>query len=216
MNPKRIILVRHGESESNVDSKLFGWKPDHAHDLTDKGHEDAHLAGRNIAGILNGETFGVFVSPYVRTLQTKDDILSELKPAVPAFVLQDPRLREQDYGAFPTEDESRLYREIRKKYGRFFYRFPGGESCADVYDRLSDFMGTLHRRFQREDCPENIIIVFHGTAMKCFLFRWYHWDVQKFEEMRSYPHACHIVLMTKQDGTSEYTVCEPFVQYFLG
>jgi hypothetical protein len=27
--------------------------------------------------------------------------------------------------------------EQRLKYGRFFYRFPDGESAADVYDRMT-------------------------------------------------------------------------------
>jgi len=29
--------------------------------------------------------------------------------------------------------------EQRLKYGRFFYRFPDGESAADVYDRMTMF-----------------------------------------------------------------------------
>lgn len=32
--------------------------------------------------------------------------------------------------------QARNYAE-RLKYGRFFYRFPDGESAADVYDRMN-------------------------------------------------------------------------------
>lgn len=31
----------------------------------------------------------------------------------------------------------RVEKEIRHRYGRFFYRFPDGESAADVYDRIT-------------------------------------------------------------------------------
>ena len=213
MKPKRIILVRHGESEAEVDHTLFSSKPDSNHLLTEAGHLQAHEAGRKIASLLKEDMFGVFVSPYMRTLQTKNDILLEL-PTKPAFVFQDPRLREQDYGAFPTEEDSKRDRWTRSRYGRFFYRFPGGESCADVYDRLSTFFETLHRCFQRDDCPENIIIISHATAIKCFLFRWYHWDVQLFEIMASYPPNCHIVVMEKPEGASRYAVGEPFETYY--
>lgn len=213
MKPKRIILVRHGQSEADVDHTIFSRKPDSDHELTNEGHRQAHEAGRNIASLLKEDKFGVFVSPYKRTIQTKNDILLELA-SKPAFVFQDPRLREQDYGAFPTKEDSKSNRETRFKYGRFFYRFPGGESCADVYDRLSSFFETLHRYFQRDDCPENIIIIFHSTAIKCFLFRWYHWNVRFFEIMPSYPPNGHIIVMEKPEGSSQYAVSEPFKLYY--
>lgn len=31
----------------------------------------------------------------------------------------------------------------------YFKRIPDGESAADVYDRVSDFFGTLHRDFEK-------------------------------------------------------------------
>ena len=68
MKPKRIILVRHGESEAEVDHTLFSSKPDSNHLLTEAGHLQAHEAGRKVASLLKEDMFGVFVSPYMRTL----------------------------------------------------------------------------------------------------------------------------------------------------
>lgn len=31
----------------------------------------------------------------------------------------------------------KVIKETRERFGRFFYRFPEGESAADVYDRVS-------------------------------------------------------------------------------
>lgn len=31
----------------------------------------------------------------------------------------------------------RVEKAVRLLYGRFFYRFPNGESAADVYDRIT-------------------------------------------------------------------------------
>lgn len=31
----------------------------------------------------------------------------------------------------------KVVKETRERFGRFFYRFPEGESAADVYDRVS-------------------------------------------------------------------------------
>ena len=32
---------------------------------------------------------------------------------------------------------------VRLRYGRFFYRFPDGESAADVYDRVTGTMADI-------------------------------------------------------------------------
>lgn len=40
-------------------------------------------------------------------------------------------------GNFQDREKMRKEKEVRKRYGRFFYRFPDGESAADVYDRIT-------------------------------------------------------------------------------
>ena len=55
MKPKRIILIRHGESEANVDRYLFGQVPDYTIELTQKGREQALEAGRKLKGIVGDE-----------------------------------------------------------------------------------------------------------------------------------------------------------------
>lgn len=204
MMPKRIILLRHGESEANVDPTVYARVPDWQIALTGKGVEQAKDAGRKIGSILGEEPFGVFVSPYRRTLQTKDAMLEGIGRK-PVFDYQDPELREQEYGNMPPTEENMANRAFRKQFGFFFYRFPDGESCADIYDRMALFIDSLFRRFDRDDCPENIILVSHGTAIKCFLARWYHWDIGRFDTMPILPN-CHITVM---EGS---TLTEPFAE----
>ena len=40
------------------------------------------------------------------------------------------------------------YMNERREFGSFYYRFPEGESGADVYDRVTDFLGSLNREFK--------------------------------------------------------------------
>lgn len=207
MTPKRIILLRHGESEANIDPAVYARVPDWQIALTANGVEQARGAGRKIAGLIGGESFGVFSSPYVRTEQTKNAMLEGMERE-PEFDYQDPCLREQEYGNMPPTDENNANREFRKKFGYFFYRFPNGESCADVYDRMALFLDTLYRRFDRPNCPENIIIVSHGTAIKCFLARWYHRNIERFDSIGQLPN-CHVSVMTAEDG--RFIVNEPFI-----
>ena len=48
MKPKRIILIRHGESEGNVDRLNYETIPDYALNLTNTGQEQARIAGKQI------------------------------------------------------------------------------------------------------------------------------------------------------------------------
>lgn len=54
------------------------------------------------------------------------------------------RVREQDFGNFQEEQRMKAIKETRERFGRFFYRFPEGESAADVYDRVSSKIFLLH------------------------------------------------------------------------
>ena len=192
MTPKRIILLRHGESEANVDHEVYAKIPDWKIALTDTGVAQAREAGRKIAGLIGGESFGVFSSPYVRTEQTKKAMLKGMG-RTPVFDYQDPELREQEYGNMPPTDVNYARHRARKEFGMFFYRFAEGESCADVYDRMAIFMNTLFRRFERADCPDNVILVSHGLAIKCFLavVPLADYDFRRDEDAAQLPHFGH-------------------------
>ena len=52
-------------------------------------------------------------------------------------VREECRIREQDFGNFQVEERMKVIKQTRERFGRFFYRFPEGESAADVFDRVS-------------------------------------------------------------------------------
>ena len=68
--PRRIVLVRHGESEGNADDSVYEREPDHALRLTRNGREQAAAVGERLRELFGDETISAYVSPYRRTLQT--------------------------------------------------------------------------------------------------------------------------------------------------
>ena len=50
----------------------------------------------------------------------------------------DSRIREQEFGNLQGDD-FKLFRQEQQKVGRFWYRFPTGESGADVFVRVSQW-----------------------------------------------------------------------------
>ncbi|MFT5194934.1 MAG: broad specificity phosphatase PhoE [Cellvibrionaceae bacterium] len=201
MKPKRIILVRHGESEGNIDKSVYEHMPDYTLNLTKKGHQQAADAGQEIAKIIGSEKIQAYVSPYYRTRQTFDGIAKAITPNLNE-VIEDPRIREQEYGHLRPLEEGQEIKQERRDYGKFYFRIPDGESGADVFDRISTFLETLHRAFNRPDFPPNVLIVTHGMSLRIFLMRWYRMKVETFEDLRN-PRNCQIVLM-EQTETGQY------------
>ena len=76
--PHRIILVRHGESEGNLDESVYRRTPDALISLTQLGKRQAVEAGEKLKEeVINGglaESIYVYLSPYLRSKQTYEEI----------------------------------------------------------------------------------------------------------------------------------------------
>ena len=201
MKPHRIILVRHGESEGNIDKSIYGVKPDYTLELTAEGRKQAFEAGQKISEIVKNESMFFYVSPMWRTRSTFEEIAKSLDRSKIEY-REEPRIREQEWGHLRTIEEGKKVEEIRDAYGTFYFRIPDGESAADVYDRISDFFGTLHRDFRKDNFSQNAIIVTHGMAIRLFLMKWFHWTVEEFELLAN-PKNCEIVIL-EQDLNGKF------------
>ena len=143
--PKRIILIRHGESHGNVSEAVYTNTPDWKVPLTIKGNEQAVEAGKKVKNIIQDESIAVYCSPYLRTKQTLLGVMTQLQSNPVISAREEPRLTEQQFGNFQKGEDMSRYKKERNRFGRFYYRFPQGESGLDVYDRVSLFIGTLFR-----------------------------------------------------------------------
>jgi broad specificity phosphatase PhoE len=203
MKPEKIFIIRHGESEGNVNKKIFVSKPDYAVMLTEKGIKQAKECGKKIKDIIQHEDYGVYYSPYFRSRQTMENAVNVMGDKNCLFKKEDPRIREQDYsGKLRSEEAFDSFEDERKEYGKFFYRLHGGESGADVYDRVSDFLSTLNRDFEKENYPMNALIFGHGMTNRLFLMRFFHFTVEEFETWKNPENGSIFVL--KLDEYEKY------------
>ncbi|KAG9646944.1 phosphoglycerate mutase-like protein, partial [Aureobasidium melanogenum] len=216
--PRMIIVIRHAQSEGNKNRDIHQMIPDHRVKLTEEGWKQAEEAGRRLRGMLKpDDTIQFFTSPYRRTRETTEGILSSLTseteeegpspfPRHTIKVFEEPRLREQDFGNFqPCSSEMERMWQERADYGHFFYRIPNGESAADAYDRVSGFNESLWRNFSEDDFPSVCVLVTHGLMTRVFLMKWYHWSVEYFEDLRNVNH-CEFVIMQKNPDSGKYVL----------
>ncbi|MEV5985588.1 histidine phosphatase family protein [Streptomyces sp. NPDC052051] len=208
VRPRRIVLVRHGESAGNADDSVYERSPDHALPLTERGWRQAEETGRRLREIFGRERVSVYVSPYRRTHETLQAF--RLDPEL-IRVREEPRLREQDWGNWQDRDDVQLQKEYRDAYGHFFYRFAQGESGADVYDRVGGFLESLFRSFEAPDPPQNVLLVTHGLAMRLFCMRWFHWTVAEFECLSNPGNGETRMLVLGENG--KYALDQPFERW---
>lgn len=202
MRPHRIILVRHGESEGNFDRNTYAQKQDYKLLLTPLGQQQADEAGKKLQALIGDERILFYVSPLWRTRMTFEHIAKHFDKSQYRWK-EDPRLREQEWGHFRDLKANIQIDDERNKFGTFYYRIKDGESCADVYDRVSDFMHSMYRDFEKPKFPQNAVIVSHGMTVRLFLMRWFHWTVEEFETLRN-PKNAEIIIMEQDELTGKY------------
>lgn len=191
MKIQRIFLLRHGESEGNVNREIYKTIPDHAIPLSETGRVQARGSAHQFLAYLKESQKGsigrirhlsVWTSPYLRTRQTTSEFMSVAKAGFTAYDIQENvMLCEQQFGLFdgiPEEElpvkfpeEHKHYKKCEDFEGRFWARMPLGESRFDVAVRIHQMFGTLQRDAKDQE-RNNLLIVSHGVALRAFVMQW--------------------------------------------
>jgi broad specificity phosphatase PhoE len=176
--PLRVMFIRHGESEANVDRDITRYVPDHSIHLTQKGRQQALETGRLLRQIVGDESIKFICSPYVRTKETYNGIKQSFLDRPKLQMREDCRIRELEYGNYDDANIKDFHKE-KKEFGAFYYRFQQGESPADAYDRASIFLETLYRSWE-DNKEQNLVIVCHGVMILVLLMRFFRINVDEY------------------------------------
>jgi len=157
-----LVLVRHGESQWNLENRFTGWVDV---PLTDKGREEARRAGEKIKGIKFDKAYTSVLERANETLTIILKIIDQEK--IP--IEKDQALNERHYGDLQGLNKA----ETAKKYGdkqvhiwRRSYDIapPNGESLKDTAARTLPY-------FEKKIVPDlkagkNILIAAHGNSLR--------------------------------------------------
>lgn len=174
---KRVIMIRHGNSEANENYDILFEKEDSKVELTDKGYLDAVEAGRNLKVVLKqnpSEAAATFVvSPYTRTMQTFRIIATVLN------ISEDRANIDHDViEHFMNLKGNQANWEKFMKYKSTEWNvkdnadvtFDGGESLNDVRVRARFFIKNAKELFAEGDsfgfASGDIVLVAHGLFIK--------------------------------------------------
>lgn len=205
----RLLLIRHGVSTANLDPAVYLRDPDHLIPLAEpEGKESCQRAGELLRDLaVDPRAVCAWHSPYRRCFQTQEHVLECAfgDAAASVFRRESFLLREQEFGDWDglseaeiaTKDPSRA--EFRKKLehhrGAFYFRFPFGESRADVVQRTTMFVGKLHR-----SSFETHVISLHGVTQRALRMSWFNYPVTWFEHEPNPKNGSVVLIERDKNG----------------
>ena len=156
MDATRLIVVRHGETAWNVDTRI-------------QGHLDIPLnatglwQARQLGDALAGEAISaIYTSDLLRARRTAQAVAD----ATGAALVDEPGLRERAFGSFQGRTFAEIEAEHPEQARRWRQRDPdyapdGGESLRVLRERVVD---TTHRLAARHP-GELVLLVTHGGVL---------------------------------------------------
>ena len=147
----KLVLIRHGESQWNLENKFTGW---HDVELSPKGVEEAKAAGQLLKA--EGYDFDIcYTSILKRAIHTLDTVLNEMD-RVWLPVIKDYHLNERHYGALQGLNKA----ETAEKYGeeqvKIWRRsFDVKPPALDPSDAEAPCNQEMFREVPKEDLPLN-------------------------------------------------------------
>ena len=188
----KLVLIRHGESEWNLENRFTGWKDV---DLSPKGIEEAKSAGKILKEM--NLVFDVAYTSYLkRAIKTLNIVLEEMNELyIPVY--KSWRLNERHYGALqglnkaetakkygdeqvhiwrrsfdiapPSIDEtSEYYPKSDRRYADLADKdIPLGESLKDTIARVLPYWHSDISKSLQEG--KNVIVAAHGNSLRALI-----------------------------------------------
>lgn len=161
MAMSKLVLVRHGQSQWNLENRFTGWTDV---PLTEQGQKDASLCGKALKSF-NFDT--AFTSRLIRSTDTLSIMMKELGQDIP--IMNDSALNERHYGELQGLNKA----ETTAKHGKeqvqlwrrsYATRPPNGESMEDCERRTWPFFEQYIFPSIKEG--KDVLIVAHGNSLR--------------------------------------------------
>ncbi|KAJ9631973.1 Sedoheptulose 1,7-bisphosphatase [Taxawa tesnikishii (nom. ined.)] len=192
MTTPRVFIIRHGETEWSLNGRHTGVSDI---PLTANGEKRILATGKALVGDdrlivpknlahMTLELLNLGVKEPMPWLKSPPEH-ADANPRCPAKVEVTESIREWDYGEYEgiTSKEIKALREKSGEREWDIWRdgCPGGESPADVTERLDRLIEDIRERFHKPAIgkpkgsspePYDVLLVAHGHILRAFAARW--------------------------------------------
>jgi 2,3-bisphosphoglycerate-dependent phosphoglycerate mutase len=161
----RLVLLRHGESQWNLENRFTGWVDV---PLSLRGIQEAKDAGEKLRTFKFDRAFTSVLTRAIETLRLVLEAIGQT--AVP--IEKDKALNERMYGELQGLNKA----ETVKKYGEqqvkiwrrsYDVRPPGGESLKDTAERVLPYYEQTIKPYLLKG--EAILVAAHGNSLRALI-----------------------------------------------
>jgi len=161
----RLVLLRHGESQWNLENRFTGWVDV---PLSPKGIEEAKQAGEKLRGFSFDRAFTSVLTRANETLRLVLEAIGQT--TIP--IEKDKALNERMYGdlqGLNKAETAKKYGDAQVKIWRRSYdvKPPGGESLKDTAERALPYYEKMIKPCLLKG--ETIIIAAHGNSLRALV-----------------------------------------------
>ncbi len=202
-----IYLVRHAQSEANIDYNVLKSSTNMSIGLSQLGEHQAKETGIFLAKELSQyNTVKIWNSPYNRTRQTSQIIKQELSEKNIHFKeAESIYLSERQFGLVDDvenyihkyPDEAKHYNLHKESNHDFFARPPLGESPFDMCLRLDFFLKTI----LPSSTETNHVIVSHGAAIRGLIMMNQNLSYETYNSPNPYNASVNFICNQELIGT---------------
>ena len=191
MNPKKIYLVRHGQTDFNLQGVVQGSGIDAP--INDTGLAQAQAFFESYKDIKFDQLY------HTALIRTKQSIQQFIDLGIPTVAL--PELNEISWGDYEgtpmTPEEGEYYRHMLQQWkeGNLDYAIAGGESPNIVAQRMRRGIAKI-----LEGPGEIVLVCMHGRAMRIFLSLILNYDLREMDQFEHH-NLCLYLLEQRPDDT---------------
>jgi 2,3-bisphosphoglycerate-dependent phosphoglycerate mutase len=161
----RLILLRHGESQWNLENRFTGWVDV---PLSPRGIQEAKDAGEKLRSFKFDRAFTSVLTRAIETLRLVLEAIGQT--GIP--IEKDKALNERMYGELQglnKDETAKKYGEQQVKIWRRSYdvRPPGGESLKDTAERVLPYYEQTIKPYLLKG--EAVLVAAHGNSLRALI-----------------------------------------------
>ncbi len=161
----RLVLLRHGESQWNLENRFTGWVDV---PLTPRGIQEGKNAGDKLRGFTFDRAFTSVLARANETLRLALEAIGQSNLPVE----KDKALNERMYGELQglnKAETAKKYGEAQVKIWRRSYDVPppGGESLKDTAERVLPYYEQTIKPYLLKG--ETILVAAHGNSLRALI-----------------------------------------------
>ncbi|MCA9471842.1 MAG: 2,3-bisphosphoglycerate-dependent phosphoglycerate mutase [Nitrospirales bacterium] len=161
----QLVLIRHGESQWNLENRFTGWVDV---ELSPKGVQEAKDAGEKLRPFRFDQAFTSGLRRAQETLRLILEVIGHTELPVE----RDPALNERMYGDLQGLNKAETVKKFGEEQVKIWRRSfdvqpPGGESLKDTADRVLPY---YTRRIHPEILAgKTILVAAHGNSLRALV-----------------------------------------------